>query len=263
RCLVDPLDVTGRVMEGGDGKAEPVGEGPQIPAGIAGRVAFPDARIHAHGEDLEVVAPKGVVQSLHGGHLLAARTAPGRPDVHEHDPVLEVRERNLLPVQSGGREVRRLPAGQDRTVALPSQPRDHDDRHGAEGRPQIWGSGKASLHGPAFSAGVSVGLPRACDDAPDATDHADHCSLPTPPRPTEMRTSLPRVSSVSAAGSCSTTTPWSRPNRNTSRTSDTTSPRESSTATASSRGMPRTIGIGIIAGPVLTTSRTSAGSETS
>src|SRR5690606_39852033 len=69
RCLVDPLDVTGRVMEAGERKAELVGEGPQIAAGIAVRVALPDARVHAPREGLEVVAPKVAVPSTQGGHL--------------------------------------------------------------------------------------------------------------------------------------------------------------------------------------------------
>src|SRR5262249_2857315 len=69
-----------------------------------------------------------VLEPLHRGHLLAARVAPRRPEVEQHDLALVVREPVLLAVDVAKRKRRR-------GAARPGL-------HGAAGRPRRAGCGE-------------------------------------------------------------------------------------------------------------------------
>src|SRR2546425_1076793 len=97
----------------------------------------PAILVLAHGEELEVAIAQPLVEPLHRGHLLAARRAPGGPEIQEDHLAAQRREANGLPREVGHGEVWREPWP---AVLEPDEPH----RGGETGRRRDQTDGQAS-----------------------------------------------------------------------------------------------------------------------
>src|SRR5690606_32154464 len=68
------------------------------------------AAVHREAEDGEALVAVLLVDALEAGHLEAARRAPGRPEVDEHDLPAQVAQRDRASIQRLDAEVGRVHA---------------------------------------------------------------------------------------------------------------------------------------------------------